>query len=213
MSWTATAYVKTLQECPDGAALDAGHKLLLFVLADYHNTELKRAYPSIRSLARDALISYDTCKRYLDYLEKHLVIEQHHPEHQGAGMVCWYSIMELDEPARLKVRLYQMAKGVQSAPLFSGDKRGAEGVQNGEKRGAEGVHSRARSFREPKPIKQPKPTRAPARDLSMAELSANDNLRTRTTAELNFIVQYWRDNNMGEPEKVVAELRRRKGVN
>lgn len=213
MSWEATAYVKKLSECPDGAALDAGMKLLLFVLADYHNTELRRAFPSVKTLARESLIHYDTAKRYLHYLESHLVIEQHHPENQGSGQMCWYSILELDAPERLAACLHRLAKGVQAAPLFSTPKRGAEGVQEEAKRGAEGVQEESSyplggtgnyktTYNGPRQ----------GRELLPAGHS-RDTVSEMTTQQLKFIVDHWKRTGRGEPTKIIAELKRRKAVN
>lgn len=57
MSWKTTAYVKPLRAAPDGTSLSRGEKLLLFILADYHNDEHRAAWPSGAVLARDALMT------------------------------------------------------------------------------------------------------------------------------------------------------------
>jgi Helix-turn-helix domain len=57
MSWKATAYVKPLKAAPDGTPLTRSEKLLMLILADYHNDEQRAAWPSGQTLARDALLS------------------------------------------------------------------------------------------------------------------------------------------------------------
>src|SRR4051812_26554449 len=55
MSWQATAYVKTLTN------VTVYEKLLLFVLADYHNTHRGASYPSVPRLAEEALMKERNC--------------------------------------------------------------------------------------------------------------------------------------------------------
>lgn len=69
MSWRATAYVKTLTKHPDGSELTAREKLLLFVLADYHNDDRGYAWASLGSIARDALTSRRHVITLIDELE------------------------------------------------------------------------------------------------------------------------------------------------
>jgi Helix-turn-helix domain len=57
MSWSATAYVKKLKAAPDGTPLTKGQKLLLFVLADYHNEERGYAWASLTRIATESLLS------------------------------------------------------------------------------------------------------------------------------------------------------------
>lgn len=64
MSWKATAFVKEITE-----SITLSEKMLMFVLADYHNTSYKSAWPSIPTLAREALMSERTVYRLLDSLE------------------------------------------------------------------------------------------------------------------------------------------------
>jgi len=69
LSWRATAYVKTLTKHPDGSALTAREKLLLFVLADYHNDDKGYSWASLGSIARDALTSRRHIITLIDELE------------------------------------------------------------------------------------------------------------------------------------------------
>jgi hypothetical protein len=57
MSWKATAYVKPLKTAPDGALFTRSEKLLLLILADYHNEEKGCAWPSAATLAKDTLMT------------------------------------------------------------------------------------------------------------------------------------------------------------
>jgi hypothetical protein len=65
MSWKATAYVKELGK----GCVNRSEKLLLFVLADYHRTDMDSAWPSVKTLAADALMSDRTVQRCLAKLE------------------------------------------------------------------------------------------------------------------------------------------------
>ena len=115
MSWHATAWVKDLQVCPDGTRLSRGQKLLLFVLADYHNTSLKQAWPSVLTLAAEAMLSASQTKRDLRYLEEHLVIERCRPKSHGKGHLNAYRFLALDAPDELS-RLLE--KGVTMNPFL-----------------------------------------------------------------------------------------------
>lgn len=64
MSWKATAYVKDLTN-----GISHTEKLLLFVLADYHNTAKRIAWPSISVLAKESLMSERSAQRILARLE------------------------------------------------------------------------------------------------------------------------------------------------
>ncbi len=52
MSWKATGYVKELRE-----GLSVTEKFVLLVLADHHRTDDKGAWPSLRTLASDCLMT------------------------------------------------------------------------------------------------------------------------------------------------------------
>ena len=80
MSWVAAAYVKKLRVDMDGKKLTKGHKLILFVLADYHNEERGDAWTSLRHMAIESLHSRTGLIRSLGELEKGGVIRvlRHH---------------------------------------------------------------------------------------------------------------------------------------
>jgi hypothetical protein len=97
MSWQAAAFVKQLARCPDGAPMSRGQKLLALILADYHNTHRNAAWPSVPTLAQEALSSHAQAKRDLSYLEEHGLIRKLRPEKMGRGWVCAYEFPALDE--------------------------------------------------------------------------------------------------------------------
>jgi Helix-turn-helix domain len=65
LSWKATAFVKPITHYPDGTKVRAAEKLLLFVLADDHNDSRGYAWPSQKTLARNALLSDRQVRRLL----------------------------------------------------------------------------------------------------------------------------------------------------
>ncbi|SPE34465.1 hypothetical protein SBA2_900004 [Acidobacteriia bacterium SbA2] len=136
MSWRASGYVKELAQCPDGAPLGRGQKLLALILADYHNTAHCRAWPSIPTLVQEALCSRATVIRDLNHLEAHGLIRQIHPERQGRGQRCEYIFVELDE-----------GKGFHGDTLSS-NKRVSEGSHGEQKRVSEGAHPEQRNKEE-----------------------------------------------------------------
>jgi hypothetical protein len=70
LSWQATSYVKTLKIAQDGSAVTRSEKLLLLILADYHNTEQKAAWPSANTLAVDTLLTVRHVRRVLASVKK-----------------------------------------------------------------------------------------------------------------------------------------------
>jgi DNA-binding MarR family transcriptional regulator len=70
-SWEAVRWVKNLVVCPGGEPITRSEKLLLFVLADYHNEAVgDYASPGIDTLAEKALYSKSQSLRLLDRLAK-----------------------------------------------------------------------------------------------------------------------------------------------
>lgn len=83
MSWKATAYVKGLVTAPNGEEITRTEKLLMFVLADYHDVRADEAWPSVKRLARDALLSEQRTKEVRESLVRKglLVVRQiRHPD-------------------------------------------------------------------------------------------------------------------------------------
>lgn len=65
MSWRATAFIKTIRE-----NLTRSEKLVLLILADYHNDETGQCDPSLQRLATDCLSSKRNIIRILQSLER-----------------------------------------------------------------------------------------------------------------------------------------------
>jgi len=137
MSWEATAYVKSLSICPDGAPMNRGQKLLALILADYHNTHRRAAWPSIPTLAGEALTSHAQAKRDLAYLEAHSLIRKVRPEKMGRGWVCAYEFVALDGSEDLQRSKSEPKKGAHHEPLFSAPERGSEVAHQKEESGSE----------------------------------------------------------------------------
>ena len=137
MSWEATAYVKDLKACHDGARLSRGQKLLLFVLADYHNTKYRVAWPSIPLIAEEALASIAQVKRDLAYLEEHAVIRKLRPKKTGRGWMCAYQFLALDAKDQLSLALARPKKTAQDEPLFCPEQSSSEGAHSDEESGSE----------------------------------------------------------------------------
>ncbi len=74
MSWAATAYVKHLRVRPDGKILTKAQKLVLFVLADYHNEDRGDAWASLGHLAYHSMHTRSGLIRVLRTLELHGII-------------------------------------------------------------------------------------------------------------------------------------------
>jgi hypothetical protein len=137
VSWQATAWVKELRACPDGAPLTRGQKLLLFVLTDYHNTARKLAWPSVSTLASESLLSLSQAKRDLAYLEAHYVIERQRPERFGKGHLITYRFLPLDAPEQLSRLLHKRG---QHEPFSEKLQIGSDGVQKTAESGSIRVH-------------------------------------------------------------------------
>jgi hypothetical protein len=90
MSWKATAYVKEITE-----GITPSEKLLLFVLADYHNTAKSLAWPSVPVLAMEALMSERQATRILADLEKKNFIQRIRPT--GGHATTMYQFVALDQ--------------------------------------------------------------------------------------------------------------------
>jgi hypothetical protein len=69
VSWKATAAVKPLTHDLHGAILTAREKLLLFVLADYHNDHRNAAWAGLTALAKAAMTSRKHTITLLQQLE------------------------------------------------------------------------------------------------------------------------------------------------
>jgi len=75
MSWANVAYVKKLKAAPDGTPISKSEKLLLYVLADYHNESTGEAWVSLERLAAEALDTQAEVVRIVRGLELKGVLE------------------------------------------------------------------------------------------------------------------------------------------
>ncbi len=97
MSWKATAYVKPLQCAPSGVKLTRSEKLLLFILADYHNEEQRGAWPSANTLATDSLLSLRYVWMMLESLkQKQVICIEHRQTKAGDSQPNLYRFHALD---------------------------------------------------------------------------------------------------------------------
>jgi hypothetical protein len=131
MSWQATAYVKTLTN------VTVYEKLLLFVLADYHNTHRGASFPSVPRLAEEALMKERNCYDLLKALEGS------RPEHPngilrrrraklGRGEFTEYVFVELEKDASGAV-IEKVNKDANSAVIevVKGAPKGARNCEKG----------------------------------------------------------------------------------
>jgi hypothetical protein len=123
MSHQASAYVKGLLR----HEVNVRQKLLLMVLADYHSTETRLAYPSLRRLAEESLVDERKARRLLNELEGKFI---ERTPGQGRGNNSAYRFIALDEEIPGYVApLFRAKKGV--------EKRAEKGAQKGAQNGVE----------------------------------------------------------------------------
>lgn len=92
MSWKASGYVKELRE-----DITVTEKFVLLVLAEYHNTEKKAAWPSVATLAADCLMTERGVQQILTRLtQKKFIIRSRSVG--GRGNVSAYQIVGVDTP-------------------------------------------------------------------------------------------------------------------
>ena len=89
MSWKATAYVKDIVK-----GISPAEKLLLFVLADYHNTVKRVCWPSLKVLAEEALMSERNASRLLEGLVRKDILSR--VVGMGRGHTTLYRFVVLD---------------------------------------------------------------------------------------------------------------------
>jgi len=65
----AVGYVKEMLVAPSGEALTPAEKLVALVIADYYNSELGYAFPSMDRLAAESLVGDRHCRRIVKQLE------------------------------------------------------------------------------------------------------------------------------------------------
>jgi hypothetical protein len=89
MSWKACAHVKSIR-----SGLSVSEKLVLLVLAEYHHTDERMAWPSSERLAKDCLMRRRSVLRILHRLEEKGFIRRTHGG--GRGKRTGYAIAGVD---------------------------------------------------------------------------------------------------------------------
>ena len=141
MSHLANDYVKKLFR----DRITRRQKLLLWSLADYHNTARRAAWPSLRTLAEESLMDVRECRRVLDELEEVGLIQRIQGG-QGPGDFNEYRFIELD------------GKDGHMTPLNNPPKDGQkDGRKDGRKDGQNG-HAIRKEEPEPEPEHKNPPT-------------------------------------------------------
>jgi len=105
-------------------------KLLLWSLADYHNTARRAAWPSLRTLAEESLMDMRECRRVIDELIGVGLIERIKGG-SGPGDFNEYRFVELDGKDGHMTPLSQNGKDGQKDGRKGGQKDGREDGQNG----------------------------------------------------------------------------------
>ena len=86
MSWQATSYIKSLNETPSGSLITRSEKFVLLILADYHNTEQKGAWPSANTLSRDCQLTVRHVRRILASAKRKQVLCTSKRHHKAGGL-------------------------------------------------------------------------------------------------------------------------------
>jgi DNA-binding MarR family transcriptional regulator len=146
MSWKATAFVKGLVQAPNGEKLTATEKLMMFVLADSHNDDHGKAWPSLRRLAEQSLLSERQARYILRSLESKGLLRV--CRGTGRGNTSEYLILGLTERGQL-------------LPPLAKDKRGNLASERGQSGVGKGAVAIA-----PEPIEQP--PREPQEDFTLS---------------------------------------------
>lgn len=125
MSHLANDYVKKLGR----DRVTRRQKLLLWSLADYHNTARRAAWPSLRTLAEESLMDIRECRRVLDELEAADVIQRIRGG-SGPGDFNQYRFIELDGKDGHMTPLTKTVKDGQKDGRKDGLEDGLEDGQN-----------------------------------------------------------------------------------
>lgn len=75
MSWAALEYIRRMIHAPSGERLTSSEKLLALMLAYHHSEEVGEAWPSVRLLAQESVMSEQTVKRTRQRLVRKGLIE------------------------------------------------------------------------------------------------------------------------------------------
>lgn len=99
MSWAATGFVKKLRQSHTGELISKAEKLVLFVLADYHNEDRGDAWASLTHLAEESLHTRSGVVRTLRSLEAKGVLQiVRAPDATSRRVTNRYQFVGLDCP-------------------------------------------------------------------------------------------------------------------
>lgn len=128
MSWRAAAYVKDLRVCPNGEQISRLEKFVALVLADSHQDKVGAyTFPSVATIASDAMMDVSNCRKVLKALDRKGVIERVNGDRPGRGQCTFYRFPELDGDEK---------KGVSNTPFPKRERGSKEGQKGGKNRGA-----------------------------------------------------------------------------
>jgi hypothetical protein len=130
-------------------------KLLLWSLADYHNTSRRAAWPAIRTLAEESLMDIRECRRVLLELEEAGLI-QRIKGGEGAGDFNEYRLIELDGKDGHMTPLQSRTQNSNK----DGQKDGRKGGQKDGWKDGQNEHA-IRKEREPEPEREQNPPNPP----------------------------------------------------
>lgn len=133
MSHEASAYVKKLVHSPSGQKITQREKLLLAMLADYHNTARRAAWPSVATLAEECLMDERATRRTLADLQEKGVIQRIFPDDQGRGHYTEYVFCDLEKGG--PNALHCDTEGGSKGGLKGGSKGGQIDTRNKEELG------------------------------------------------------------------------------
>jgi hypothetical protein len=107
------------------------------ILADSHQDKGGHTYPSVNTIAVDAIMDERTCRRILASLEKKRLIVRERGEDQGRGKLTFYRFPELDDEPHAPKKGPQPERNLEpegghSVRLFFAQ-RGTEGGPKGDK--------------------------------------------------------------------------------
>jgi hypothetical protein len=136
VSGKASGYIKELIVCPNGERITRQEKFVALILADSHQTHGEGTFPSVQSMATDAMMDERACRRVLAALERKGVIVRRHGLRQGRGQMTFYFFPALDVVQHLKTPKKAGPEPTKKegvfTPLFFGE-RGTEGGQKEDK--------------------------------------------------------------------------------
>src|SRR5512146_428842 len=107
MSHAASRYVKKLRASRDGEPLTVQEKAVLWHIADSHNEEEHAAWTSVRTIARDCILSDRRTREIISGLVRKKIIWRvfRKDETTGRNMTNLWKFTELDGEAPVKIQV------------------------------------------------------------------------------------------------------------